>query len=101
MALAFRTEHHLLDRADEVILRHLLPILACGQYRPFVHERVELGAREAGRALGDDRESNVRPKGLLPRMDLQNLFAVAPVGQVDGDPAVEASGAKQCWVKNV
>src|SRR3989344_111211 len=101
MALALRTEHHLLYGADKVILCDLLAILARRKNSAFVHKRVELGAREAGRALRDHCERHIRAERLLARMNLQNLFAVAAIGQVDSHAPVKAAGAQKSGVKDI
>jgi hypothetical protein len=67
----------------------------------LIHERVKFRAREAGRALGDDREVDIRSERLLARVDPQNLFAIATVGEIDGDAPVETAGAQERRVEDI
>src|SRR3989344_508260 len=94
VALALRAEHYLFNRADQVVLCDLGAALASSKYCPLVHKRVELCAREAGRAFSNDSEIDVRPKRLFACMDFKNLLPVAPVGEVDSNAPVKAARAK-------
>src|SRR3990167_10384065 len=101
MALAFRSEHHFFNRANKVILCNLHPILARGEDRSLVHERVKLGTRETRRALGNDGQSDIRPQWLFARMNLEDLLAVSAVWQVNGYASVEAPRSQKRWVQHV
>src|SRR3989344_1877813 len=101
MALALRTKHHLLYGADKVILCDLLAILARRENSTLVHKRIELGAREARRALGDNRKCDVGAERLRSCMNLQNLLTVAAIGQVNRHAPVKAAGAQKSGVKDI
>ena len=98
---AFGTEHHFLYRADEVVLRYLRPVLACGENGRLVHQIGEVRAGKSGRALGDDGKLHIGAEGFQTRVYVENILAVFPVGQIDDDATVEASGAQKRRVEHI
>src|SRR3989338_1411090 len=101
VAAALRPEHHFFDGADEIVLRDLFAIFARSKDGRFIHEVGEIGAGESRRALGDDRELHVGPERLLACVNFQDIFAVAPVRQVDDDAPVESPRAHERGIKDV
>src|SRR3989344_334474 len=98
---AFGPEHHLLYRADGVVLRDFLSIFTGGEDGAFVHQAREVGAAKSRCALGDDDELHICTKRLGARMHLEDFFAVHAVGQVYHHAAIEAAGAQKRGVEHV
>ncbi len=102
--LALADIHHalLLEPGDQAIdgvveFAHLDRFLVPPrrEKRRFVDQIREIGAREAGRALRDDLQVDVRRHLHLTRVDAENLFAAADVGLVHEHLAIETAGAEQ------
>ena len=108
-ALALRHHPPLLLGAGDDALHGLLHVLhrdallaaARGEKGALVHEVGEVGAREAGRELGDLVEADLVVERLVLRVDGEDPLAALHVGAVDGDLAVEAAGAQQRRVQDV
>ena len=101
VAPALGTEHHLFDRADEVVLRDFFPVLACRENGGFVHEVCEVCSAKAGGALRNDGELHVGPERLLSCVCEQYFLAILPIRQVDDNASVETSGAQERRIKDV
>src|SRR5690606_5713235 len=69
--------------------------------RGLVDEVLEVGAREARGAAGDDREVDALVDRDLAGVDPENGFAAAHVRQTDDDAAVEPTGAQERRIQHV
>jgi hypothetical protein len=80
--------HLEVDHGDHVL------VLPGGEQRGLVHEVLEVGADEAGRAAGDDLEVDVGAEGHLLGVHAEDALAAAHVGAVDHDAPIEAAGRR-------
>ena len=78
-----------------------LLVLARRHDRGLVDQVGEVGAGEAGRALGEALERDVLVQRLALRVHVQDGDAALDVGRVDDHLAVEAAGAQQRRVEDV
>ena len=92
---------HFFARFLEIVLRDDGGVLAGGDEGGLVDEVGEFGAGEAGGGSGDGAEVGLRVEFDLAGVHAQDLLAAGGVGQVDGDLAVEATGAQQGGVEHV
>jgi hypothetical protein len=77
------------------------PCLAGREQRRLVHQVLEVGARQAGRAARDDLEVDVLGQRHLLGVHLEDALAAAHVGARHHDAAVEAAGAQERRVEHV
>ena len=100
-ALALGAKHDAVDRLFELGHADALLVPAGGQDRGLVDEVGEVGAGEAGRALGEDVQLDVLVQRLALGVDLEDGDAALDVGGVEDHLAVEAAGAQQRRVEDV
>ncbi len=100
-ALALRAHHHAVDGFFELGHADALLVRARGHDRGFVHQVGEVGAGEAGRALGEALQVDFLVQRLALGVHVQDGDAALDVGRVDDHLAVETAGAQQRRVENV
>lgn len=100
-ALLFAAGDHVFGRVVEIRLRNAGTVRANGGECGFVQDIRQLRAGCAGRCVRDAFEIDVRLEYLLFRVDVQNFKSAVHIGQLDGDSAVETTGAKQCFIENL
>ena len=91
---------HALERAVEVLVVDPLRAAARGEDRGLVADVREVGAGQAARLLGDEREVDF-PERLLAGVHAEHAFAPAHVRRRDEHLAVEAPRAQQRRVELV
>src|SRR5690606_31509063 len=74
---------------------------AGGEEGGLVEHVREVRAGEAGRALGDGLEVDLRDHRLAAGVDLEDGVTAHEVGRLDGDLPVEAAGPQQRGVEDV
>ena len=97
----FGSEHHLLHRPDDVVLTQVAAILAGRQDGGLVHQIGQVGAGKTGRPGGNRFQIDILAERLFAGVNLENFFAVADVGTVQDDAAVEAAGPQESRVQNI
>ena len=100
-AAALGAHHHLVLRDLEVEHLDLLVVVARGEQRRLVHEVLEVGAGEAGRAAREELDVDVVAERDAPRVHLEDAFAALHVGARHDHAAVEAAGAQQRGIEHV
>ena len=100
-ALALDAHQDFVARVLDVRAADRLRAVARRGNRRLIQEVREVCAGEAGRAARDPRQVEAVFERQLARMDAQYLLAPAHVGEVDGDLAVEATGARERGVEYV
>ena len=93
--LALGAEHDPFERVREVRLLHDLVVAPRGGERRLVDEVREIGADHAGRRGRDPGEVDVGAERDAARVHAEDRLAARAVGRLDGDAAVEPSGAEQ------
>src|SRR3990167_4756791 len=76
MTLPLRPDHHLLDRANEVILRNLFSAFARREDRSLVHERIQICTGKSGGAFSDHMQIDVFAKRFFACVNGQYLLTV-------------------------
>ena len=89
------------DRVVNLGERDGLLAAAAGEDGRLVEKVGEVGAGEAGGALGDGLDVDVVGEALVLGVHLENLDAALDVGVVDGHLAIEATGAEEGGVEDV
>ena len=97
----FRSGHHPVDRLFELREADELQVVARREQRGLVDEVGEIGARETGRAAGDDVEIDTVRERLAARVDREDRLAPFEVGTVDDDLAIEASRTQERGIEDV
>jgi hypothetical protein len=92
---------HAVDRGGEVVAADLPPPVAHGQQRGLVDDAGQVGAREAGRAPGQQREVGIGRQRGAAAVQLEDALTTGEVRGVDGDQAVEPARAQQRGVQDV
>ena len=100
-ALALRAGDDALERLAELRRADDLLVAPRGEDGRLVDEVGQVGAAEAGRGLGDERQVDGLVERLALDVDLEDLQAALHVGPVEDDLAVEAAGAQQRRVEDV
>jgi hypothetical protein len=100
-AALLRTGDDPVDRLVHGAVVDELGVGAGRQQRGLVHHVGELGAREAGGALGHGGEVHVVRERLALRVHPEDLQAALHVGGLHADLAVEAARAQQRRVQDV
>ena len=78
-----------------------LHVRARGEKRRLVEDVGQVRAREARGAFGDLAKVHLLGEGLALRVDLEDRLASLQVRRLDGDLAVEASGAQKRRIEDV
>ncbi len=96
-----RTGHDAVDRLVQHLVVDQLLVGARGEQRRLVQHVRQVRAGEAGGALGDGRQVDVRRDRLALLVHLEDVQPALEVRAVDGDLPVEAAGAQQRRVQDV
>src|SRR5207248_2117296 len=88
-------------RLADVVGCDLAALAADRQQRGLVDDVGQVGAGEAGRAVGDVLPVDLTGDGLVAGVDPEDALAAVTVGTLDGDVPVEPAGPAKCWVKDV
>ena len=99
--LPLGAEHDPLERVGEVGFVDDLVVPPRRQQRGLVDEIREIRPDHARRRRRDPAEVDVGPERHAARVHLEDRLAAGTVGRLHGDPAVEATGAKQRLVEDV
>src|SRR5581483_1735499 len=98
---ALGAHHDLVLRELEVEMVHLVLVRTRGEERRLVHEVLEVGAGEAGRGAGEERDVDVVGERDATRVHADDALAALHVGSRDDDATVEAAGAEERGVEHV
>ena len=78
-----------------------MAVIASAQYRRFVEKVRYIRARESAGYTRERLEIYVRRHGFVARVNLEDRFSAANVGNIDVDLTVESAGAQKRRVENV
>mmetsp|Transcript_77837 Transcript_77837/g.171881 ORF Transcript_77837/g.171881 Transcript_77837/m.171881 type:complete len:340 (-) Transcript_77837:215-1234(-) len=93
--------NHSVRRIVDLVHGDGLLVPARRQNGAFVHQIFQIGAAEAGGALGDVRQGNALRQLLVLHVHLQDLFPSLDIRQRNCDAAIETPRAQQGTVQDV
>ena len=100
-ALLLGASHHLHGGFLDILHGDGLAVAAGCQQRGLVDKVLKVCTGKTGGALGNDLQGNIRCKGLVAGVHLQDLFAALDVRQTHIDLTVKAAGTQQRLIQNV
>ena len=100
-ALLLGASHHLHGCFLDILHGNGLAVAAGCQQRGLVDKVLKVCTGKTGGALGNDLQGDVRCKGLVAGMHLQDLLASLDIRQTHIDLTVKAAGTQQCLIQNV
>ena len=101
LRLARIAEHDLVERLREVRGGDVLPPFARGRQHRLVDEIGEVGARKAGRVVGDHVQVDVERQRLPLGVHVEDGLACGQLRPIDEDATVESARAQQRRVEHV
>ena len=100
-ALLLRTCDNLIDTLVDISHRNDFSVVARGQYRRFVKKIFYIRAGKARCKSCKSLEVNVRRKGFVSGVNLENLLSSADIGYLYVYLSVETTGTKKSGVENI
>ena len=100
-ALALGAEHDLVLRLLEVLHVDAVLVLPGSEQRGFVHDVLDVRAREAGRALREDDDVHVVGDRDVPRVYPEDSLPTPHIGTIHHDLPVKPSRTEQRGIQHV